>query len=344
MRALDLFAGTGWGVACQRLGIEEYGVEIMPAAIATREANGMTTIYRDVWEGLTDPAVVPDHDILIASPPCQTFSMAGSGTGRRALDDVLALIESKVHEHPDELQALTELSGFDDRTALVLTPLAYAMQWQPPHIAWEQVPTVLPVWEACADALRAIGYSVETGIVHSEQHGVPQTRKRAYLVARNDGHEAAFPTATHSRYYSHQPAKLDAGVQKWVSMAEALGRHSIGSVLRSNYSTGSKLGRAMAKKGSARPRTTRSVDEPSLTITSKAGSADWVLGDHVEALTITDASLLQSFPAGFTFEGTRGEAFMQAGNAVPPLMALAVLSAVTTGQARAGINWSEVAA
>lgn len=30
MIALDLFAGTGWGVACQRLGIEEYGVEIMP--------------------------------------------------------------------------------------------------------------------------------------------------------------------------------------------------------------------------------------------------------------------------------------------------------------------------
>lgn len=36
MIALDLFAGTGWGVACQALGIEEYGVEIMPEAIATR--------------------------------------------------------------------------------------------------------------------------------------------------------------------------------------------------------------------------------------------------------------------------------------------------------------------
>jgi DNA (cytosine-5)-methyltransferase 1 len=39
--ALDLFAGTGWGVACQRLGIRENGVEIMPEAVASRAAAGM---------------------------------------------------------------------------------------------------------------------------------------------------------------------------------------------------------------------------------------------------------------------------------------------------------------
>jgi hypothetical protein len=49
--ALDLFAGTGWGVACQSLGIHEQGVEIMPEAVASREAAGMETIYRDVWHG-----------------------------------------------------------------------------------------------------------------------------------------------------------------------------------------------------------------------------------------------------------------------------------------------------
>jgi DNA (cytosine-5)-methyltransferase 1 len=52
MKALDLFAGTGGGVACQELGIDEVGVEIMPAAIETRAANGMETLYEDVWEGL----------------------------------------------------------------------------------------------------------------------------------------------------------------------------------------------------------------------------------------------------------------------------------------------------
>jgi hypothetical protein len=53
IKALDLFAGTGWGVACQRIKIiKEKGVELMPEAVATREANGMETIYRDVWDGL----------------------------------------------------------------------------------------------------------------------------------------------------------------------------------------------------------------------------------------------------------------------------------------------------
>lgn len=74
MIALDLFAGTGWGVACQGLGITEYGVEIMPEAQAVREANGMTTIYSDVWNGLTPgrveaEAIAGAYDLLIASPP-----------------------------------------------------------------------------------------------------------------------------------------------------------------------------------------------------------------------------------------------------------------------------------
>ena len=82
IKALDLFAGTGWGVACQRLGIKEAGVEIMPEAIATREANGMETIYRDVWDGLKlteeqHREQYGPYGLLIASPPCQTFSTAG---------------------------------------------------------------------------------------------------------------------------------------------------------------------------------------------------------------------------------------------------------------------------
>lgn len=40
MLAIDLCAGSGWAVACQRLGISELGIEIMPEAIATRDALG----------------------------------------------------------------------------------------------------------------------------------------------------------------------------------------------------------------------------------------------------------------------------------------------------------------
>lgn len=218
--SLDLFAGTGWGVACQRLGIIENGVEIMPEACASREAAGMSTVFHDVWDGLADESIVPAHDLLIASPPCQTFSAAGKGAGRQALDDVLRLVPVAADPRAD-LRAAG--AGLDDRTALVLTPLAYAVRFQPALIALEQVPAVLPVWEAVAEELRGRGYSVAVGILNAEQYGVPQTRRRAILVARNDGAEAKLPTPTHSRYYSRDPKRLDEGVLPWVSMAEALG-------------------------------------------------------------------------------------------------------------------------
>ena len=225
IKALDTFAGTGWGVACKWLNIEEDGVEIMPEAVATREANGMSTIYRDVWEGILlsreeHEAKYGTYDLKISSPPCQTFSVAGAGAGRRALDEVIRAIQLHAYKDPAELLAFGE--KHDMRTALVLTPLAYIWRDRPRLVALEQVPTVLPVWEAYAEIMAELGYSVKTAVLNAEQYGVPQTRRRAILVARLDG-EVQLPKPTHSRYYSRTPDKLDPGVKKWVSMAEALG-------------------------------------------------------------------------------------------------------------------------
>lgn len=349
MKALDLFAGTGWGVACQRIGIEEYGVEIMPEARASREAAGMTTVYHDVWEGLENPEIVPEHDLLIASPPCQTFSVAGKGAGRKALDEVLGLIPVAADPGSD---LRTAGSGLDDRTSLVLTPLAYAVRYNPTYIALEQVPAVLPVWEAVAEELRDRGYSVAVGILNAEQYGVPQTRRRAILVARNDGAEAKLPTPTHSRYYSRDPKRLDPGVLPWVSLSEALGWPE-SETLRSNYGTG----------GDPNARGLRKATEPSSAITSKAailqsyppyGSPSGVTGpthratdepaatvtgagnyyvysgtrerpESPRALRPIEASALQTYPPAFPFQGTKTKKSLQIGNAVPPLLAEHIL-------------------
>ncbi|MCC2030640.1 DNA cytosine methyltransferase [Microbacterium allomyrinae] len=190
--AVDHFAGTGWGVACHWLGILEYGVEKMHEAIRTRTRAGFRTIYRDVWSGLFHPWLVPLHRLYIASPPCQTFSVAGRGEGRKALEQVLALVASGAWKDPARLLAAGGDLG-DERTALVLTPLAHIWAHRPELIALEQVPTVLPVWEAIADVLRGLGYSVWVGNMQAEQYGVPQTRKRAILIARADGVPARPP-------------------------------------------------------------------------------------------------------------------------------------------------------
>lgn len=218
MIADDLFSGAGgWDLAAVELGIHARGVENMKEARATRDAAGLTTIHDDVWTFQPDGKATG----LIASPPCQTFSAAGKGSGRKALEDVLRGIRDNYVPSLDHLNFLGEEVG-DNRTALVLTPLHFALTGGYEWLAWEQVPTVLPVWEACAEVLRNEGWSVWTGLLHAEQYGVPQTRKRAFLLAsRTPGVRP--PTPTHSRYYSRSPEKLDVGVAKWVSMAEALG-------------------------------------------------------------------------------------------------------------------------
>lgn len=283
--ALDLFAGTGWGVACQRLGITEHGVEIMPEARASREAAGMSTIYADVWDGIARPSLVPAHDLLIASPPCQTFSVAGKGAGRQALDDVLRLVPLAADPRADLRAAGADL---DDRTALVLTPLAYAVRYAPTFIALEQVPAVLPVWHAIADQLQALGYSTDVGILNAEQYGVPQTRRRAILVARRDGEPARLPVPTHSRYYSRDPQRLDDGVLPWVSMAEALGW--TGSGLAGFPRAADRPGDAITLDGAdVRRRDLREFEQPAPTVTEKARSwKAWGFTDR-PAVTVGNA-------------------------------------------------------
>lgn len=189
---VDLFAGPGgWDVAARELYLSVTGIEWDAAACETRRAAGLATLGPDEYGDVRKygPSWFPYARGLIASPPCQTFSMAGKGAGREALDDVYAGITSLAH--------IRRVSGdfTDERTALVLEPLRWALEaidlgrpfeW----IALEQVPTVLPVWERYASLLRHFGYSVATGNLQAEQYGVPQTRKRAVLVARLHGEAA----------------------------------------------------------------------------------------------------------------------------------------------------------
>ncbi|QYM76912.1 DNA cytosine methyltransferase [Leucobacter luti] len=386
--ALDVFAGVGWGVACGWLGVREYGVEIAPSAIRLRTASGMHTIYRDVWSGLCFPWIVPAHRLYIASPPCQTFSIAGGGEGRKALGDVLDAIDAGLYRDVDKLIALGE--RLDPRTALVLVPLAHIWQHRPELVALEQVPEALPVWHAYANVMRGLGYSVHVEVMRAEQFGVPQTRKRAILIARLDG-KVVPPTPTHSRYYSTDPGRLDPGVEKWVSMAEALGG-TPGSLM-STYSTNGDyenrgvrdgdhpsstitskadrsqwvvrkaMGAGMVERHGDRPG--RTLDQPAFTIRGNAGGMepggfvfreelrDWEWLDapattiaadpritarehheHSEQsgtslrLTYLEAAALQSFPPDMVWPGNQGERFLAIGNAVPPLMAAAILGAL----------------
>lgn len=72
------------------------------------------------------------------------------------------------------------------------------------------------------------------------------------------------------------------------------------------------------------------ADEPARTLTAHIGKDTYshIHYDSNQARTISvrEAARLQSFPDGFRFAGTMNSAFRQIGNAVPPLLAFAVLS------------------
>lgn len=403
MKAVDLFAGAGgWDLAAEQLGIDVDGVEIMPEAQATRSAAGLKTTLDDVREFRGERG---SYDMVIASPPCQSFSMAGGGAGRRALDAVLHVVGSYVKRTPLTFDEAAALTG-DERTALVVEPLRAILAIRPEYVALEQVPPVLPVWRAYAHVLEWFGYSVATGYINAEQHGVPQTRKRAVLMARRDGGAIALPAATHSRFHVKDPARLDEGVTPWVSMAEALGWPSLGVA---GFPRQADREDAIEIDGQLyRARDLRDVGYPAQTITEKARSwSHWVLrhgnqdraceraadqpagtlffGQRLNAvewhlrhgtepnspvrhptqpaatlafghnayrtewfvptpgvpvgavdrgierrrLSLAEAAILQSFPDGFQFAGSMTKQFLQVGNAFPPLVARAVLTALT---------------
>jgi DNA (cytosine-5)-methyltransferase 1 len=216
---LDLFAGPGGlDVAGHTLDIPSLGIEWDKSACLTRYAAGLETLHADVSAVRRESfeALPPEINVLAGGPPCQTYSVAGHGAGRKNLNKVKEYIERLTAGESDATidEDLKTLS--DPRTALVLEPLRYAVQatrspnrGKRPYdvIVLEQVPSVEELWHHYAKVLQETGlpdgtkYNVVVGLLDTETYGVPQKRSRAVLIARRDGLDApALPAPTHRSY------------------------------------------------------------------------------------------------------------------------------------------------
>ena len=329
MKALDLFAGSGVGVATRKLGIEEFGVEIWQPAIDSRAAAGFNTPYRDAWDVDAPERLGIEFDILWASPPCQTFSVAGKGAGRESLDAVIGAIQAGRWADIESLRTLGDEVG-DQRTALVIVPLTYTKRYRPTYVALEQVPTVLPVWEAYRAPLESLGYSVWIGHLNSEEYGVPQARKRAYLIARRDGIEAGPPTPMNAGYRGSHDSALPVPV----TMHEALGW---GITDRPHPGITSHLGVTRSPTGTQQVYQS-AIDRGAFEFKDVAPIASKVavngIGSRYAPNTINlndrDGAIIAGYPEDFPFKGTKTQRHLQIGNSVPPPVAEAVLKTFLT--------------
>lgn len=313
---VSLFAGPGGlCLAAHANGLTPIGYENDPSTCATRRAAGLPTVEGDVLDH--GPHEHPDAHTLLGGPPCQTFTVAGGGAGRRQLDTVLHLAARR-EAREDIRPALAELD--DPRTALVLEPLRWILEAADaghPYrtIVLEQVETVLPVWEAYAGILYREGYRAAKGVLRAEQHGVPQTRRRAILIASLDG-PVALPAPTHRQYVKGVPRHLgDPTLLPWVPMAAVLPDRPL-FVAVSNYGTG----------GDPKNRGQRASTVPSATVTGKVFRTRLVRhGVDLPRYSPSEAGRLQGFPADHPWIGR--DIGQQIGNACPVQLGTAVIAA-----------------
>jgi len=341
---LDLFAGPGgWDVGARELGLDPLGVELDSWACATRKAAGLRTVKRNVARYTPDP-----FDGLIASPPCPSFSMAGKGKGRVDLPHLHRFVERWARRGWTDPNTFHQWA--DPRTPLVLQPLRYIDLGEPEWVVMEQVVPVVGLWERIAKVLvtKRGWKGAWAGVLNAADFGVPQTRKRAILIAHRTRTVHA-PEPTHSK--NPEPT-LFGELEPWVSMGQALGWDGYVEEIRGEGRVARHGERPAVPTSEPHPAMTTgdyrrrryvldrrqtgapTVDvgvEPCPTIVgTQLAKGVWTLSDDRTPikLTIHDGLTLQSFPDDYPIQGNKQQQWMQIGNAVPPRLARHILATV----------------
>lgn len=320
------FAGIGWSEALAARGIRDIGFELDWAACVTRRLAGHTTIQCDVTQYPTwqfKGRVIDKID----SPPCPGFGKSGLKLGLQDLPRVHQAIEDL--SRGKDTRAKIGAACLDWRSILTAEPMRWHYDLMPRWICMEQVPSVLVVWEQYADILRGWGYSAVAGILDAADYGLGQTRKRAVLIASRE-QEVQLPAPTHGGL--GQPAR--------VSMADAIGWGYTQKPAPTVTGGGTATGGAEPFGNGTRQAMAKAmgtVDEqgrplwidrgiPLRKPTAKERAAGKQPQPNLRP-TIAESARLQGFRPKLRFFGTAGQQALTVGNAVPPLLADAVLSA-----------------
>lgn len=333
---VDLFAGAGgWDEGLAQLGHRALGIEIDEPASATARAAGHERLVADLV-ALNPRRFAPMWG-LIASPPCQAYSTSGSGLGRKDKPRVVACARDLAKGR--DTRDIWRRRCLDPASLLTVEPLRFAFDLKPRWIAFEQVTPVRELWERFGELLETHGYRVAVDVLSSERYGVPQVRKRAFLIASLDG-EVRMPEPTHRSFNArrHLAPEEELHLRQWVSIAEALGWGGRPATLRSTHTnSGRHPGGAprsfdrpaftfMCGSGAWRIETEESTARTSRGRATPEGAAPrFGSRKRFERITVEQAAIIQGFRHDYPWLGTRNQRFSQIGNSVCPPVARHVL-------------------
>lgn len=318
--AVDLFAGAG-GLT---LGLKAAGVETMCAVEYDRNAAetfaGHTPTADIIDRDISAPGVLASLaryagaiDLVYGGPPCQPFS---SGGLREAGADARDMIPYFI------------------RVVRLIRPPAVLMENVPGLIAAERA----RYFHAVVRELEAEGYRVTARVLHAPDYGVPQKRRRLFVVGLRGGAEFGFPPATHGPHCA----------RPFVTVDDVLPPQQIGEpnpsvvVYAKNPDPRPSPYDGHLFNGGGRP-----IDRtaPAHTILASAGGNKTHFFDdlrlvadyhaHILAggkprtgvlpggrrLTVLESQIIQTFDRDVRFAGSRSAQYTQVGNAVPPLLA-----------------------
>ena len=169
LKFIDLFAGIGgirkgFELACEKKNITTKCVftsEIKPYAIdVLRQNHPNEEIHGDITK--IEASDIPDFDILLGGFPCQAFSAAGKRL------------------------------GFEDTRGTLFFDVARIIQAkQPSGFILENVEGLVnhdkgKTFKVIMGTLNELGYQVNAKVLNAKDFGVPQDRKRIYIVGTKE--------------------------------------------------------------------------------------------------------------------------------------------------------------
>lgn len=288
--------------------------DIIPAYTETIKANlPHVSVYNDDAMDLSAEKIRAlaradtDIDLIIAGPPCQAFSIMGK---RQSLDDPRGKLTIKYFEL---------ISGL-----------------RPKVFLFENVPGLMTVnhGKDFSNLLEFIesetGYQLFRAKLNASDFNIPQERERIFIVGFRPDISCtsfSFPTSATGPFHDQLPDNMPSryALEDVEGLPNQVKRVHTDAV-RKRFEAVPQGGR---DRGSYSDKLNPEMPSGTVMIGSSAGGArPFIHPYEPRALTVRETARLQSFPDWYEFSGSRTEQYRQVGNAVPPLLAYEILSAI----------------